>query len=47
MMERVFELVPRGAFLRTGIQFLNLNTIFQLFRMRARTSRAREICFDS
>jgi rhamnulokinase len=31
-MERVFELVPREElFSRTGIQFLNLNTIFQLF----------------
>jgi rhamnulokinase len=32
MMERVFELVPREEiFSRTGIQFLKLNTIFQLF----------------
>ncbi len=32
MMERVFELMPRSEiFDRTGIQFMNINTLYQLF----------------
>lgn len=36
MMERVFRRVPRAElFAQTGIQFLQLNTLFQLYSMRA------------
>ena len=35
MMERVFEIVPREEiYSQTGIQFLRLNTLFQLYSMR-------------
>ena len=36
MMERLFAIVPRAeVFGETGIQFIQLNTLFQLFSMRA------------
>ena len=32
MMDAVFELVPKSeVFARTGIQFMQLNTVFQVF----------------
>lgn len=37
MMEEVFKIIPaRELYLKTGIQFMKLNTIFQLFSMKYR-----------
>ena len=43
MMERVFEIVPREEiYSQTGIQFLRLNTLFQLYSMRHTNSAQLE-----
>jgi len=40
-MEKVFEIVPREEIYRhTGIQFMQLNTLFQLFAMKQQNSSA-------
>ena len=43
MMEKLFEIVPREeVFAATGLQFLEINTLFQLFAMRQQNSVALE-----
>lgn len=43
MMDAVFERVPREqVFDRTGIQFMEINTLYQLFSMRMRNAPALE-----
>jgi rhamnulokinase len=43
-MEKLFEKVPRGSiFEKTGIQFLNFNTIFQLFSEDGNLAKADKV----
>ena len=42
MMEKLFEVVPRDqVFGYTGIQFMQINTLYQLYAMRLAGDRPR------